>query len=135
MFEDANELPYPRIEKLAGFKGVFLGEKLERFRLVDAVGDLAVLIHACRSIAVELAESAAEVIFVQEYVDAGERQRVGVTARQKHQFAQALIEGEHVAVFRCFAVMLDDFAQDSMRCLGDGAQRVPALIVVESGDE
>ena len=98
MLEDANELSYPRIEELAGLKGVFLGEKLERFRLVDAVGDLAVLVHACRSIAVELAESAAEVIFVKEYVDAGERQRVGVTARQKHQFAQALIEGEHVAV-------------------------------------
>ena len=77
MLEDANELPYPRIEELAGFKGVFLGEKLERFCLVDAVSDLAVLVHARRAIAVELAESAAEVIFVQEYVDAGERQRVG----------------------------------------------------------
>ena len=110
MLEDANELSYPRIEELAGFKGVFLGEKLECFCLVDAVGDLAVLVHARRAIAVELAESAAEVIFVQEYVDAGERQRVGVTARQKHQFAQALIEGEHVAIFGCFAVMLEDFA-------------------------
>ena len=114
---------------------MLLGEKLERFSLIDAVGDLTVLVHACRPIAVELAETAAKIIFVQEYIDAGEGQRIGVSTRKKHQLPKTLVEGEHVAIFGCFAVMLNNLAQNPMRCFGNGAQRFPALVVVQSGNE
>ncbi len=135
VLEDSDELAHPRIEQLGLLHGVVLGEGLERFGVPDAVGDLAVLVHAGRSVAVELAEAAGKVVLVQEHVDAREGQRVGIPAGEQHQFLQALVEAEHIAVLGCGKVVLDHLAQDAMRGFGNVAKLLPALVVVQAGNE
>lgn len=116
-------------------RGCFWEKSLNVSVLVDAVGDLAVLVHACRPIAVD---SQKPQLRSSSFRNTSMRAKGSGSAYPRGRSTsspKALVEGEHVAIFGCFAVMLNNLAQNPMRCFGDGAQRFPALVVVQSGDE
>ncbi len=132
---DRQELVHPRLEQVASDDAVAFAEGRERLRARDGVGDLAVLVHAGRPVAVELAELHVEGVLVYEGVDAGERQQRVVAPRQQDEPAQPLVEVEQAAVVLVVEVALHHLAQDAVRRLGGRLHRVVGALAEEPRNE
>ena len=82
---DADEVLNPGIEELARLDFVAARELLEGLRVRERVGDLAVLVHARGSVAVELAEGDFPSLFVEEDVEAREGEHGVIAARHQDE--------------------------------------------------
>ena len=116
-------------------KLVRLREGAVACRTLDGVGDLAVLVHAGRSIAVELAKAAFKRVLVQESVDAGEGEHSIVAAGEQDKLFQSFVEVEDAAIVGVGQIVLDHLYEDSVRSLGDVAQRAPRFVVEQARHE
>ena len=82
---DADEVLHPGVEELARLDFVAARELLEGLRIRERVGDLAVLVHARGSVAVELAEGDFLGLLVQEDVEAREGEHGVIAARHQDE--------------------------------------------------
>ena len=82
---DADEVLHPGIEELARLDFVAARELLEGLRVHERVGDLAVLVHARGSVAVELAEGNFLGLLVEEDVKAREGEHGVIAARHQDE--------------------------------------------------